>query len=64
MTGLAPYTWNADRELLTGGQQRHELGVGWRNYLNPGAGEPWRPIDHLIALSVTRRHWLQHDWQR
>jgi len=50
---MTPFTWNADREILTPTQFRSVIGGGWRNYIK--RGYVWQPISALIAgdLSCT-----------
>ena len=52
---MTPLTWNADREKLSAKKTLTQFSIGWKNYLNPGAGEPWRIITPEIQsdLSVT-----------
>jgi len=52
---MTPLTWNADREQLSAKKMLTQFSIGWKNYLNPGAGEPWRIITPEIQsdLSVT-----------
>jgi hypothetical protein len=50
---MTPFTWNADREILTPTQFRSVIGGRWRNYIK--RGYVWQPISPLVAgdLSCT-----------
>lgn len=50
---MTPFTWNADREILTPTQFRSVIGGGWRNYIR--RGYVWQPISPLVVgdLSCT-----------
>lgn len=48
---MTPYTWNADREIITPTQFRSVIGGGWRNFIR--RGYTWQSINPEIQSDLT-----------